>query len=630
MNYKRYSVCILYVIICVSIIPKETNALLSWRDLLAEAGVATQATKVKVIVDNNMPPAEFEKLPENVKFVPDMLQCADASQRSGGSKVFSEYVKNRSKCAQGIVDATVLGQKVSHMTTSIDAVNLILKSLQTTKAYADQLENLNGVVFGLIPFGGEQMQKYEQASAISMKCIQDIESTQKILAPVGTGGYSQGPLYIGATVEQSKAITKLKTEAAAITKYMQEEQTKSKDGKLSTGAAMSLMSKVMGLKSEGEKYLIPIIPSAIVENQSYLKEEDMIIFGFSGNGETYKVPGAIKFVLSAMIDLGKEPLSGGLLTFDTQQFTLYIPEKPMIEEFRTKIDKKIKEFTAKKIKYEEQMAKLQGEFDALSKKGYSCGGAELVSSGNINNPLPPPPPPSNSLLKSQASISTAKTSVGSDENINIKFESPANTTRTSVYISCPTGVSSLAAGFECNKLISLGKYFNSLNASFINRTSKVQKVNMKFYAYTSDREESIESFPLVISVNPRVVPPPAVVTPTYTPSYTSTPSYSPSSIPTYSTTPTYTSAPTYYSTPTYSSTPTVSASSSSSPSPTITTSPTPTVSSTPTYNPSYSTSPSSSPSSSASPSLSPISTLPMISNQNASLWDAIVEWFKSF
>ncbi len=314
------------------------------------------APKVKVTIPNRMPPAEFEVLPTDARFSSDTLQCADASARKGNSEAYNDFIKKEPKCTQNIVDATVLGQKIAHITTSIDAVGRMLDSLRMTKEYTDTLTKFSGASFVLIPFGGEQAQRYEQVNNISMKCVQSTDGSNS-LARIGTGSYSQGPFYLGMTPEQQRFVAKLKVDAAEIIKYVADERAKSKDGEMGFLARLGKAKAVLALKSEGERYLMPITSSALAKNHSYLGDENVLVF-------------------------------------DSQTLRAFASEKKLLDDLRSQVNKKIKDLTAKEQEYRALKSELQMQLAIVQKNGYSCGGMTVASvNSNVSKPPPPQPPP---------------------------------------------------------------------------------------------------------------------------------------------------------------------------------------------------------------------------------------------
>ncbi|OHA19040.1 MAG: hypothetical protein A3C08_03540 [Candidatus Taylorbacteria bacterium RIFCSPHIGHO2_02_FULL_47_18] len=146
-------------------------------------------------------------------------------------------------------------------------IDRLLDSLQITKKYTDSLTKLDGALFMLVPFGGEQSQNYEHANRTAIKCVQNRGGP----VPIGTSTYAKGVLYTEITAPQRQLVTKLKTDASAITTYVSEELEKSENGQLGIGATVSVVRKVVALKSAGEKDLLPINLEALAKNHSSLK-----------------------------------------------------------------------------------------------------------------------------------------------------------------------------------------------------------------------------------------------------------------------------------------------------------------------------------------------------------------------
>jgi len=109
---------------------------------------------------------------------------------------------------------------------------------------------------------------------------------------------------------------------------------------------------------------------------------------FSADGNTFNIPSALRTALAPVlwlmgISLGSEPLSGGILSFDSETFGVFVPETVMLNEFRSTITAKIKDFQNKKQKYQQIQNTLRTQLAGLEKSSYQCDASVLTAQAEI-------------------------------------------------------------------------------------------------------------------------------------------------------------------------------------------------------------------------------------------------------
>ncbi len=158
-------------------------------------------SKVKVIVSDNQPPADFVVLAKGeTNLTPD--KCIDATSQGLFQKKEQPFRSDLEKgwaqdgvCATNIATATMLKQKIDDIktTNSIGTIQNFVDSLALSVNKTKNLTTLDGASFIIVPAGEAQPKTYGQINDINIKCVSDK------MVPLGTGGMSAGHTYIEFT-----------------------------------------------------------------------------------------------------------------------------------------------------------------------------------------------------------------------------------------------------------------------------------------------------------------------------------------------------------------------------------------------------------------------------------------------
>ena len=339
-------------------------------------------TPVKVLVPiDRMPPAEFELVPKGAKVTkPDT--CLDASGKlvfAKNPKSFNTNWSNTAKCAQSIVDATTIDNKIKDLKASIAVIKKFTDSLQQSKNEIRQLTSLDDTSFVIIPGGVKQEKIYEHTSGVAFKCVAGAGTL------LGSALQVKGSSYIenSPQIDSETKIVKQK-----INKGHQDfkKEDASDRGAVTSGTInrLSLINEILS------KNFILITANAY--NKHYESADGVIKNAIPlsvalEEGEGTKKKLCTSYSSGASLKLS---IAGIEKSFITSTITLdgnifdpeCIPEVFLLTELKNGITKNITYFEKLKAEYEALLVPLEKQLATLKKASYYCGDSVNIASTN--------------------------------------------------------------------------------------------------------------------------------------------------------------------------------------------------------------------------------------------------------
>ncbi len=377
-----------------SVSPSPFAKLLSWigvadiptASLTADAVAVLPSragTKVKIVVpDTKMPPAGFEPLPKGVKFISDLLQCADESQRQPNATAYQEYLAQAPKCATGVADATALQEKSADLERSVAVIQTFIDSLKLSAKETKEMTTLDGASFVIIPQGAKQDKEYEQATGIAMKCMQDVSNSQKTLAPVGAISLSKGAPYAEITPE---LIEKVKAVKGKIEKsYQAFLKESAKDRGTVTNSTLNRL--VLLSKTLEDSFALVTANAFSTYHQYAASSGNSIPLSVAlAREENGKKKECASISTWAQVQIKAEGVKGAFVssavTLDGKTFAPdCIPETHLLGELKAGIAKNLTTFEKLKAEYEKQIKETKGKLDVLETAKYNCSATDTSTS----------------------------------------------------------------------------------------------------------------------------------------------------------------------------------------------------------------------------------------------------------
>lgn len=344
---------------------------------------STVSAKVQVtILDGDPPTIDYSTIDPAVK-ITTASQCL-------GKDYSATAEKNALKCALGKIDASILNLRMIDTHSSLDRINLMLRSLDTTEKYVEDSKTKNSYELIAIPAGLMSKKVYQKAesSTLGLMCLKDASGnllgTNVLVGVVADSTAVAGSFFDTVPKSQLDIISKAKSDTVDLQKRALALATVKKWGILDTAEAAAMASSIKGVQQTLAKVTIPVTVSDFQKNYADLVSKTQATIASSVTLKTDKdgnrtspAWASDKTTQFFLKKAGVNPpvLNDAIVKIDSSTFdfpNMVMPHSYAIDQVKSAIGQHRTRLTTLKPNLEKTLKELKASYETLKNNNYNC------------------------------------------------------------------------------------------------------------------------------------------------------------------------------------------------------------------------------------------------------------------